>query len=74
MYKRQILKDLTTKTNFSGGIQGGISNGMDIYFNVAFKPVATIMKDQKTIDKAGKETNISGKTRLRLSILLTCYV
>ena len=56
-------RDGTTKTNYSGGIQGGITNGMDIYFNVAFKPVATIMKDQKTIDKAGKETNISGKGR-----------
>jgi chorismate synthase len=36
--------DGTTKTNLSGGIQGGISNGMDIYFRVAFKPVATIMQ------------------------------
>ena len=44
------LKDGKTKTNNSGGIQGGISNGMDIYFNVAFKPVATIMKAQQTID------------------------
>ena len=43
------------KTNHSGGIQGGISNGMDIYFNVAFKPVATIMKDQKTIDSKEKK-------------------
>ena len=41
-----INSDGTTKTNNSGGIQGGISNGMDIFFNVAFKPVATIMKDQ----------------------------
>src|SRR5690606_31877744 len=38
--------DGSTKTNFSGGIQGGISNGMDIYFNVAFKPVATLMQPQ----------------------------
>ena len=59
----QYKSDESTKTNNSGGIQGGISNGMEIYFNVAFKPVATIMKDQKTIDKAGKETNISGKGR-----------
>ena len=59
----QYKSDESTKTNNSGGIQGGISNGMEIYFNVAFKPVATIMKDQKTIDKTGKETNISGKGR-----------
>ena len=59
----QYNSDESTITNNSGGIQGGISNGMEIYFNVAFKPVATIMKDQKTIDKAGKETNISGKGR-----------
>ena len=59
----QYKSDESTKTNNSGGIQGGISNGMEIYFSVAFKPVATIMKDQKTIDKAGKETNISGKGR-----------
>lgn len=55
--------DGTTKTNFSGGIQGGISNGMDIYFRVAFKPVATIMQKQTTIDKAGKEVEMQGKGR-----------
>ena len=44
---------ITTATNFSGGIQGGISNGQDIYFRVAFKPVATLMTDQETIDKSG---------------------
>ncbi len=59
----EYKSDESTETNFSGGIQGGISNGMDIYFNVAFKPVATIMKDQKTIDASGEETNISGKGR-----------
>ena len=59
----QYVPDESTKTNYSGGIQGGISNGMDIYFNVAFKPVATIMKDQRTIDNKGKETSISGKGR-----------
>ncbi|PDH46964.1 MAG: chorismate synthase [Bacteroidetes bacterium MED-G13] len=58
-----ILKDLTTETNFSGGIQGGISNGMDIYFNVAFKPVATIMKNQNSIDSNGKKSIIEGKGR-----------
>lgn len=55
--------DGTTQTNLSGGIQGGISNGMDIYFRVAFKPVATIMQNQPTIDKAGNSTEIQGKGR-----------
>ena len=54
---------IRTKTNNSGGVQGGISNGEDIYFNVAFKPVATIMQDQATVDKLGNETNVSGKGR-----------
>ena len=52
-----------TKTNNSGGIQGGISNGMQIYFNVAFKPVATIMRDQESIDESGEKTTVSGKGR-----------
>ncbi|MFZ4544042.1 MAG: chorismate synthase [Saprospiraceae bacterium] len=52
-----------TETNHSGGIQGGISNGMDIYFNVAFKPVATILQDQKSIDKDGNEVILAGKGR-----------
>ena len=55
--------DGKTKTNNSGGIQGGISNGMDIYFKVAFKPVATIMKSQKTIDSKNNEVEIKGKGR-----------
>jgi chorismate synthase len=54
---------IRTKTNHSGGVQGGISNGEDIYFNVAFKPVATIMQDQTTIDKEGNEAIVSGKGR-----------
>ena len=54
---------IRTKTNHSGGIQGGISNGEDIYFNVAFKPVATIMQDQQSVDKDGNETVVSGKGR-----------
>lgn len=54
---------IITKTNHSGGIQGGISNGMPIYFNVAFKPVATIMRDQSSIDSEGKDTTITGKGR-----------
>ncbi|WP_100614546.1 chorismate synthase [Confluentibacter citreus] len=55
--------DGTTKTNLSGGIQGGISNGMDIYFNVAFKPVATIMQSQETIDNQGNVVDMHGKGR-----------
>ena len=56
-------EDGTTKTNLSGGIQGGISNGMDIYFDVAFKPVATIMQDQESIDKEGNIVTMVGKGR-----------
>lgn len=52
-----------TKTNHSGGIQGGISNGMPITFNVAFKPVSTIMKDQETINEAGDQVTINPKGR-----------
>jgi chorismate synthase len=52
-----------TRTNFSGGIQGGISNGMPIEFKVAFKPVATIMQSQQTIDGEGNAAEISGKGR-----------
>lgn len=55
--------DGSTKTNHSGGIQGGISNGMPISFRVAFKPVATIMHTQPTIDELGNETEIEGKGR-----------
>ncbi|MDO9275172.1 MAG: chorismate synthase [Lutibacter sp.] len=55
--------DGTTTTNLSGGIQGGISNGMDIYFRVAFKPVATIMQAQQTIDKDGNIVEMRGKGR-----------
>jgi len=54
---------VSTKTNHSGGIQGGISNGEDIYFNVAFKPVATIMQDQESLDHEGNSTTVSGKGR-----------
>ncbi len=53
----------STLTNHSGGVQGGISNGMDIYFRVAFKPVATIMRDQESIDAAGKRVVVKGKGR-----------
>lgn len=59
----QVEGKVRTKTNFSGGIQGGISNGEDIYFNVAFKPVATIMQDQDSINEAGEAVTVSGKGR-----------
>jgi chorismate synthase len=52
-----------TRTNQSGGIQGGISNGEDIYFRVAFKPVATIMQDQESVDVHGQPVTVSGKGR-----------
>lgn len=56
-------EDGSTQTNMSGGIQGGISNGMDIYFNVAFKPVATIMQKQETINDKGEKVEMQGKGR-----------
>jgi len=54
---------VTTRTNHSGGIQGGISNGQDIYFRVAFKPVATLLREQPTVDKDGRETTLQVKGR-----------
>jgi len=54
---------ITTETNYSGGIQGGISNGQNIYFRAAFKPLATVMSDQKTVDKDMQEMIIKGKGR-----------
>ena len=56
-------QDGSTKTNLSGGIQGGISNGMDIYFRVAFKPVATLIQKQHTIDSKGNAVEMQGKGR-----------
>ncbi len=60
-----VIKDDQVKTtsNYSGGVQGGISNGMPINFNVAFKPVATLMKDQESVDKFGELALVSGKGR-----------
>ncbi|WPP48368.1 chorismate synthase [Catalinimonas niigatensis] len=52
-----------TRTNHSGGIQGGISNGEDIYFRLAFKPVATLMQDQESLNEAGESVTVSGKGR-----------
>ena len=54
---------ITTCTNNSGGIQGGISNGQDIYFRVAFKPVATLLKEQETVDKQGNATTLTARGR-----------
>lgn len=54
---------ITTRSNHSGGVQGGISNGMPIYFNVAFKPVATLMQAQTTVDRSGNEIVLEGKGR-----------
>jgi len=55
--------DQSTQTNNSGGIQGGISNGEDIYFRVAFKPVATLMQKQQTINNTNQEVEMEGKGR-----------
>ena len=55
--------DGTTKTNNSGGIQGGITNGMDIYFEVAFKPVATLLQPQEMLTTDGQIEVIQGKGR-----------
>ncbi len=54
---------ITTRTNHSGGIQGGISNGQDIYFRVAFKPVATLLREQATVDCEGRETTLTARGR-----------
>ena len=54
---------ISTKTNKSGGIQGGISNGENIYFNVAFKPVATIVKEQNTVNMDAEEVKLSAEGR-----------
>ncbi|MES2591718.1 MAG: chorismate synthase [Bacteroidota bacterium] len=56
-------RNISTKTNHSGGIQGGISNGEDIYFRVAFKPVATIMQKQNTVNSKGEAVELMGKGR-----------
>lgn len=58
-----LANHLQTETNHSGGIQGGISNGMDIYFRVAFKPVATIMQAQHSADVHGAPATVTGKGR-----------
>ena len=52
-----------TRTNHSGGIQGGISNGEDVYFRVAFKPVATLLRNQATVDAAGRPATVHARGR-----------
>lgn len=59
----QTGSGIRTKTNHSGGIQGGISNGEDIYFRVAFKPIATLLKEQQTIDIDNNPTTINPQGR-----------
>ena len=54
---------IATATNHSGGIQGGISNGQDIYFRVAFKPVATLLREQDTVDLQGNPTTFTARGR-----------
>ena len=54
---------IATRTNHSGGIQGGISNGQDIYFRVAFKPVATLLMEQSTVDLEGNDTIVKARGR-----------
>ncbi len=56
-------EDFTTKTNLSGGIQGGISNGMDVYFRIAFKPIATLLRSQESVNKDGSSVTVEGKGR-----------
>ncbi len=60
---------LSTKTNFSGGIQGGITNGSEVYFNIAFKPVATLMQKQQTIDSKGNTVSLEGKGRHDVTVV-----
>ncbi len=54
---------INVRTNHSGGIQGGISNGQDIYFRVAFKSVATILREQETVDREGNDTILKARGR-----------
>lgn len=62
-FKKDENDNIITQTNYSGGVQGGITNGMDVYFNVAFKPVATIVQAQDSVNKAGESVEVEGKGR-----------
>ena len=61
--RQEHLSPLPTATNHSGGIQGGISNGQDIFFRVAFKPVATLLREQQTVDMKGNATSFKAQGR-----------
>ena len=63
IFVSQGTEGITTVTNHSGGIQGGISNGQDIYFRVAFKPIATLLMEQNTVDIVGNPTTLTAKGR-----------
>lgn len=63
LFYRNEAGEVSTRTNHSGGIQGGISNGQDIYFRVAFKPVATLLREQPTVDLQGEETVVKARGR-----------
>jgi chorismate synthase len=63
LFYRNAEGGIATKTNYSGGIQGGISNGEAIYFRVAFKPVATLLKEQQTVNTEGMEASLKAKGR-----------
>lgn len=63
IFTKDANGNIITATNHSGGIQGGISNGMDIYFRVAFKPVATIVASQASLNEAEEEVEVTGKGR-----------
>ena len=60
---QDVAARITTKSNHSGGIQGGLSNGQDIYFRVAFKPVATLLMEQDTVDLEGNPTKLTARGR-----------
>jgi chorismate synthase len=62
-FRRGPTGSVVTRTNFSGGIQGGISNGEPIFFRVAFKPTATIFKAQQTVTATGEETELTARGR-----------
>ena len=63
-----------TKSNYSGGIQGGISNGQDIYFRVAFKPVATILMEQHTVNINGTDTTMKPKDAVKNGRRMFCVI
>lgn len=60
---QDVAARITTKSNHSGGIQGGLSNGQDIYFRVAFKPIATLLMEQNTVDLEGNATTLTARGR-----------